>query len=38
MIVSRSKSIKYKNNYSFYKDDYLLLNEYIKDIVNKIEK
>ena len=38
MIASRSNSIKYKNNYLFDKDDYLLLNEWIKDIVNEIEK
>ena len=38
MIVSISKVIKYKNNYLFDKDDYLLLNDNIKVIVNEIVK
>ena len=38
MIVSISKVIKYKNNYLFDKDDYLLLNDNIKIIVNEIVK
>ena len=38
MIISISKTIKCKNNYLLDEDDYLLLNDNIKVVVNEIIK